>query len=65
MLGMYRLEVLDKTGWVVIYEGDDLGAFTKASFKAGIDGQTTRATSVGRLGARPPEASAAPTQREC
>lgn len=53
MIGMYKLEILGKAGWSVAYEGNDIGQYFKATFKAGLTGDTTRATCIGRSGAHP------------
>ena len=52
MLGKYRLEVLTSDGWKIVYEGDDAGAQMKATLKACLGGETTRATSIGSSGVR-------------
>lgn len=53
MIGMYKLEILGKAGWQTTYEGNDMGQYLKATMKASIAGDTTRATCIGRSGARP------------
>jgi hypothetical protein len=53
MIGRYKLEVLEKTGWVTNYEGDDMGAYSSAVFAATLAGRTVRTTVVGTEGTRP------------
>lgn len=55
MIGKYMIEVLTKTGWTVVYEGDEAAKYMKVQFKAGLSGETTRTTCIGSNGARPAE----------